>query len=355
MSSAKRREPAGVIERLLEEPYRFQFFQAVRLLERWHARSSGMPRRDVLGRHVHFRNSLALTFPPSEIESLRALPREAEHEDAPEPLPDIEMVPAFFGMLGVGGTLPLFYSELFAQREAYHKDTAARAFLDVFQQRAVSLLYEGWRKHRLHLQYEDERRNHFLPCVLALTGLGQTALRDRLSNEHGGVMDESIAYFAGTFQQRARSAVQMQRVLAEFFGVSIRVEQFVGRWHELPAEAQTQLGTSGGVLGASALVGERVWQRDLCMRLVIGPLTRQQFADFLPQGRSAGALRELLTLMSGVSLEYEVQLLLKPEAVQPITLGGDGPPARLGWDIWLHSQPPEHALNDARYDIHAAA
>jgi type VI secretion system protein ImpH len=342
-----------VIDRLLEQPYRFEFFQSLRMLERWHARSAGTPRREVLGQHVHFRNSLALTFPPSEIESLRVLPAPAvdvEDPAAQATPPGIEIVPAFFGLLGVGGALPLFYTELFAQRETYQKDTAARAFLDVFQQRAVSLLYEAWRKHRLPLHYEEDRRQHFLPGVLALTGLGATP-----RNADSVVSDEAIAYFAGTFQQRARSAVQMRRVLAEHFDVAVRIDQFIGRWHSLPQQAQTSLGLGGGVLGQSALVGARVWQRDLRLRITLGPLTRAQFNDFLPQGRSAAALRELLTLMSGMTLEYEVQLLLKAAEAPALVLGAGPAPARLGWDSWLNGTPPERALNDARYDIHAAA
>lgn len=355
MLTAQRRTPVGVIERLLAQPQKFQFFQALRLLERWHVTRTGTSRGEVLSQHVHFRNSLALHFPPSEIESLRVLPAPAGGEPAGDDKaapPAVEMVPAFFGLLGASGALPLFYTELFAQREAYHKDHAARAFLDVFQQRAVSLLYEAWRKHRLPLHYEDERRRHFLPALMALTGLAPSSARP---SEHDTLADESVAYFAGTFQQRTRSAVQMQRVLQLHFGVSVQIEQFVGRWHDLPADAQTSLAMTGGVLGESALVGGRVWQRDLRMRLVIGPLTREQFAAFLPHGKSAAALRQLLSLMSGVTLEYEVQLLLAAQAAPTLTLGSGDAPARLGWDSWLLTQPKTDALNDARYDIHANA
>jgi type VI secretion system protein ImpH len=335
-----------VIQRLLQEPYRFEFFQSLRLLERWHGRAAGMPRREVLARQLRFRNSLALSFPPSEIESLRVLPHEAGADTA-APAP-VEIVPAFFGLLGAGGALPLFYTELFAEREAWRKDGAARAFLDVFQQRAVSLLYEAWRKHRLPLHYEEDRRRHFLPAMLSLTGTEALSRRPQRQ-----IPDEAIAYFAGTFQQRTRSAVQMQRVIAAHFGVPVKLEQFVGRWHSLPDEARTRLGASGGVLGQSALVGARVWQRDLRLRLVLGPLDRPQFDAFLPRGRSAAALRELLTLMSGLTLEYEVQLLLKAGQAPRVTLGQGA--ARLGWDSWLHTRPPYRTtLADARYDIHAA-
>ncbi len=353
MSGAQRRQPAPVIDRLLEEPYRFEFFQTLRLLERWHAHGSGTSRSEMLTHHVRFRNSLALSFPPSEIESLRALPaakadaatgeEAATQGSAPA---DVEIIPAFFGLLGISGALPLFYTELFAEREMRRKDGAARAFLDVFQQRAVSLLYEAWRKHRLPLHFEDNRRRHYLPALLALTGMEEASRASR-----GRIPEEAIAFFSGSLQQRTHSAVQMQRLLSAHFGVPFKLEQFVGRWHTLPEAAHTLIGMAGGVLGQSALVGGRVWQRDLRMRLVVGPMDRDQFDTFLPRGSASEALRDMLTLMSGVTLEYEVQLLLRPEQAPQVTLGSGT--ARLGWDSWMHTRPPQHLLADARYDIHA--
>ena len=71
MSTPQRKQPLGVIDRLLEEPYRFGFFQAVRLLERWFVQQEGVQAGDVLGRRVRFRNSLLLSFPASEIAQLK--------------------------------------------------------------------------------------------------------------------------------------------------------------------------------------------------------------------------------------------------------------------------------------------
>jgi type VI secretion system protein ImpH len=399
MPPAQRRAAAGVIEELLQNPQQFGFFQAIRLLEGWLA--EGGQSRQGLSR-LNFRNSLSLSFPPSEIESLvvqrhgeptdsnragsaaasgdaaalaldavLAASGEAAH-DAPHALHShevarIDLTPAFMGLLGVTGALPLYYTETLAQREHHHKDRAARAFLDVFSHRAVALFYQAWRKHRLAVQYEGAQRQRFLPEVLALAGLGQRGLRERMAGALGGVADESLAFHAGALQRRTLSARQLQQVLQSYLKVPVRIEQFVGRWYRLPDEARGHLGMiaggragqvpTTGVLGRSAMLGERVWQRDLRMRVVLGPLDRADLRRFLPGGRGAAALKSWLTMLNGVALEYEVNLTLQRDEVQGCTLGSHRSPheARLGWDTFLQTRPATQDRSDVHYDIHAAA
>ena len=399
MPPAQRRAAAGVIEELLQNPQQFGFFQAIRLLEGWLA--EGGQSGQGLSR-LNFRNSLALSFPPSEIESLvvqrhgeptdpkpavsaavsgdaAALPLDAvlaasgeAANDAPHALHShevarIDLTPAFMGLLGVTGALPLYYTETLAQREHHHKDRAARAFLDVFSHRAVALFYQAWRKHRLAVQYEGAQRQRFLPEVLALAGLGQKGLRERMAGAVGGVADESLAFHAGALQRRTLSARQLQQVLQSYLKVPVRIEQFVGRWYRLPDEARGHLGMiaggragqvpTTGVLGRSAMLGERVWQRDLRMRVVLGPLDRADLRRFLPGGRGAAALKSWLTMLNGVALEYEVNLTLQRDEVQGCTLGSHRSPheARLGWDTFLQTRPATQDRSDVHYDIHAAA
>jgi len=386
MPTPKRRQPLAVIARLLAEPHRFGFFQAVRLLDRWFGKSERGGSAAVLSNRLRFRNTLSLAFPASEIAQLRVvdatpavldveLPtvaatlddvidasREASDAaphaaDAPRPeaIDHIELTPAFMGLLGAGGALPTFYTEMLAERETYHRDTAARAFLDIFQHRAVALFYQAWRKHRLPVQFEADRRNHFLPLVLALAGVGQRGLRERLHGPEGGVADDTLAFFSGRLQQRPVSAGTIQQVLAEYFRTTVQVEPFIGRWFTLPPGSATSLGLANAELGTSALVGERVWQRDLRMRLTIGPMAREQFHRFLPGGKAALALRELLTMLTGVTLEYEVRLALHANDVQSARLGDAGTGAQLGWDSFLLTRPETHDRRDAGYDIHALA
>lgn len=365
MPTPQRRDSTGLIDQLFEDPHRFEFFQAVRLLERTLSAQHG-PSADLLPTQLRFRNSSSLSFPSSEIESLKVRWKEVNAQDgeagegsggATREIDSIDITPAFMGLLGVAGALPYVYTEQIAQRELYQKDFAARSFLDLFSHRVLALFYKAWKKSRLQLQYETDRRNRFAPMVLALSGIGQASLNDRLKPESGGVNDEGLAFFAGALQQRTLSSLQLQQLLSRYLKVAVRIEQFCGRWYTLPPEARTVLGLSGGQLGRNALSGERVWQRDLRVRVVLGPLDHRMFQRFLPGAPGATALRELLTLLTGVSLEYEISIVLRADAVHSSSLGSGRSPlaGRLGWDTYLQTRPSPVDRSDVRYDIHAAA
>ncbi|MBI5256098.1 MAG: type VI secretion system baseplate subunit TssG [Burkholderiales bacterium] len=358
----------SAIGHLLAQPQRYGFMQAVRLLERWHVQQLGLGAQEVMNTRLRFRNSLSLAFPPSEIADFRPVPvargqGAAPHgpaADAPAQAPmdgDVvryDITPAFMGLLGAGGTLPTFYTELFAKREQLHKDTSSRGFLDIFVHRAVALFYQAWRKHRLPLRFEADRRNEYLPRVLALAGLGQRALRDRLHAPRGGVADDSLAHYSGLLQQRPVSAAAIRQILSHYFDVPVRLEQFVGRWFTLPRAQQSRLGLGQVTLGSQAVVGERVWQRDLRLRVTLGPLCRDQFQRFLPAGAGQLALRELLALLTGLALEYEIRLCLRAADLRPAMLDAHTAP-RLGWDSFLITQPAANDRSDAGYDLLASA
>jgi type VI secretion system protein ImpH len=374
-------------------PHQFGFFQAVRLLDGWLTTPGG--RRSGLAK-LQFRNSLSLSFAPSEIESLRVVqqaPAAASGGGAgltwrPQSIDRVELTPAFMGLLGVSGTLPLYYTEALAQRELYQKDGAARAFMDVFSHRAVTLFYQAWTKHRLPLAFERDRGRHFLPWVLALAGMGQPGLQGRLSEgatEPGArgtreAGDEAWAFFAGALQQRVRSASQLREVLSAYLGVPVQIEQFVGRWCTLPVSGRTCLsatpsgrggragraapgglgmsgGMSGGVLGRSAVLGERVWQRDMRIGVALGPLDGRRFRQFLPGGQGANTLRSWLTMLCGVSLEYEIRLRLQQDAVRACRLDGsrEAGEGRLGWDTFLQTEPAAADRADVSYTLLAEA
>jgi type VI secretion system protein ImpH len=341
MRTPPQQPAAGLIARLLAEPQRFEFFQAVRLLLLWLG-EQGVPPRRALERHLRFRNSLALGFPAGQLEAI-----------APEDLaaglpPQFQLTPTFMGLLGAHGALPSHVTERIAAWESSQADAqlaeAPRAFLDIFTTRMLALFYGAWRKYRIEHAVADGS-DGFLPLLLALAGFAPGAAH---AGVHDGVIDATLARYAGVLRQRPASGVVLARVLSHHFGVPVALQEGVGHWDALAPAEQSVLGARA-VLGQAAVLGERCWRPDLRVRVRIGPLRRAQFERFLPSGPGALALRTLLGLFAAPTLCYEVVLVLARGEVQPARLAGG--PQGLGRDSFMILGPALHDRADMVYDL----
>jgi type VI secretion system protein ImpH len=338
---------AGLIARLLAEPQRFEFFQAVRLLVLWLG-EHGVPQRRALERHLRFPNSLALGFPASQVESIAR-----ERLDG-EP-PRFHLTPTFMGLLGAHGALPSHFTERIAAWEASQPDAqlaaAPRAFLDMFSTRMLALFYGAWRKYRVeHAVAEAGGGDAFLPLLLALAGFAP-------GEAHAQVNDATLARYAGVLRQRPASGVVLARVLSHHFGVPFALQEGIGHWDALAASEQSVLTAhpdqAGAVLGQAAVLGERCWRPDLRVRVRIGPLRRAQFERFLPRAPGALALRTMLGLFAAPTLSYEVVLVLARSELRPMHLAGG--PQRLGRDSFLLTGPAAQDRADMVYDMRPMA
>lgn len=348
MRATQRRFDPGLIEHSLREPERYEFFQLVRLYERFF-RSSEMGGyvQDPIGERIRFRNSLRMGFAPSQVDAIQGEFRQDEDGLATGELDRVEITPSFMGMLGVNGTLPIHYTERVIDNAYFLRDVSGRAFLDMFTNRALGQFYRAWKKYRLAIQYETDRRNRYLPLVLSLGGLGFDSLKQRLNARPGAIEDESIAYFCGLLRQRPVSAEGLQKILSGYFREPVRIEQFVGYWYVLPEQQRTILGGRNATLGRDALAGERVWQRNLRLRIHLGPLGHAAYMAFLPKGEFAAALEKLLSLATGGQFEYEIRPVLRAEEVRPATLKGAG--CRLGYDTFMITRPETRDRGDTAY------
>jgi type VI secretion system protein ImpH len=314
-------------ELLEREPFRFEFFQAVRLLERL------APERKPVGTFVkpaseaaRFSANPSLAFPASEIQSLDRA------KDGP---PFVEV--NFMGLHGPLGVLPHAYSELVLER-IRQKDTSLRDFLDIFNHRMISLFYQAWEKYRFTIAYERGERDHFSHHLLDLIGLGSAGLQDRQE-----VPDDSLIFYSGLLGMNTRSAAALEQILVDYFGVPVAVEQFVGAWHPIDESAQSSLGEESGPseqLAWGAMVGDEIWDQQSRIRLRLGPLDIQQYREFLPEGPAWRELRALTRFFTRGEFDVEVQFVLRREDVPPCELGEDTAEApRLGWSTWMKSAP----------------
>lgn len=382
MPSKMRQSGTSLIEQLEREPYRFEFFQALRLLIAYQRQHSGQSDSTILEQSIRFRNSVSLGFPPSEIEALelqwnRAVkvrdplstvsegectsvsqevrqPSVGQREEECRPKPSdrfqkVILTPAFMGLTGPSGVLPRHYTQQVSDRMLYHRDTTMRAFLDIFTSRAVSLFYQSWMKYRLHLQYEADRRNRFVPLILSLGGLGSGSTRNRLADGGKGIADESLAYYVAAIRGRPRSAQWFARIVEDYFKVPARTTEFVGQWMSVPPEERTRLGLQHAVLGKSALCGGQVWDRQSRIRLTLGPMRKTRLLEMLPGAPGYRNLARLFRLMQGLAYDCEVRLILDRRDISGARLQTHDDRVRLGWVSWLQAPAATSDVEDAAY------
>lgn len=351
MSAAQRRK--SVIQRLLEEPYRFDFAQAVNIIVMW-LEKHGVPRERALLDHLRFENSISLAFPPGQIQGMavsgeRPIANEADLIQVllSERMLHFRITPTFMGFLGENGALPHHYTERIADHQLRGKDEAPRAFLDVFSNRALALFYEAWGKNRVEQSIGDGT-DAYLPLLLSLAGF-----RSRAELNNGeGISDETVALYAGLLHQRPVSGVVLAQVLAGLLEVAVEVEESVGFWSPLEPHEQCALGGINAVLGNNTILGERSWRPDLGARLSVGPLNQTQFDRFLPGGAGARTLARMLMLFGDHTVTYEIRLILLAQDVRQICLTGHVAfGARLGQDSFLTSGPITDDRDDMVYRV----
>lgn len=329
MASQGGRPGPPVEHTLFEEPYRFGFFQAVRLMSRLDPERKPIGAEGRPGREwVRFRSWLSLSFPPSEVMRVR------KNDDEGKPP---VMTVGFLGLTGPLGVLPTAYTEFLMARRR-EKDFTSAEFFDLFNHRILSLLYRAWAKYRPALARESggPEGDTLARCLFPLMGLGTPALQDRHD-----FSDDALLRYAGLFSQRRRPAAMLERLLTDHFGFPVEVIQFLGRWLTLdPADRSTLTpdGPHNG-LGTSLMVGGRSWDVQGTFRLRLGPLTLKQFLALSPDGDDFRALAQMTRLYVDAELDFDVQLVLKAEEVPSCQVGGPSVGAQVGRTAWLKNLP----------------
>jgi len=325
-AEARREARWPIVRSIDREPFRYEFFQLVRLLELMY------PNRQVVGRFtnpreeaVHFGVHPSVAFPASQVQSL----------DRKQSPPSMRV--NFMGMNGALGVLPLDYSALVVDR-VRERDYALRDFLDIFNHRMISLFCQAWEKYRFAIPYERGERDRFSHHLLALLGLGTPGLQERQD-----VPDDSLLFYAGLLSSHARSATGLRQLLMDYFGVPVEINQFVGAWYPVDEDSQCALGEDASDaerLGIGAVVGDEIWDQQSRVRICMGPLTLSQYMDMLPGGTGYRHVRALASFYGGTETDMELQLVLRRDQVPVCELDEQAEVVpQLGWTSWVKSAP----------------
>lgn len=365
MASSSRQTTPSIEEQLFTKSYRFEFYQAVHLLEKL---ADNAQQRLKIPIEIRFASTVSAAFPASDVEQIRLMAvvvfyingreqtkmidfRDITGKRYPmlshlEPITEITvngqlgrlqrivilMQVNFMGLAGAHGPLPMPYTELIIER-IWKKDTTLRDFLDLFNHHLISLLYYSRKNQRIGLEANLPWQSRFAQHLFALIGLGTPGLQERMA-----IDDHALLFYAGLLTHQSRSLSTLEHLLSDFFQVKVTSQPWIGRWQNLPAESHTRLGINqpNQELGRTTVLGTRIWDQDGKFALSVGPLNLEQFLDFLPTGSGYTRLCELTRFFVRDELDFEINLILKADEVPETYLGQQ---TQLGWLFWLRTQP----------------
>lgn len=394
----------SVKERLRRQPYKFTFYQAVRLLLSAFPKGSDTsaepstlrpedagstsltdtPQRQRRGRigtisnineePVRFQVQPALRFAPSEVLSV------TPHDSGEQSSADgdaasgglIDMQVSFWGLTGPAGALPTHYTQMVIDR-VHAKDHAMRSFFDMFSHRQLSFFFRSWEKYSLAVGYEtaqyDSRPEADLirETLLAIVGRGTQKTRDRLH-----VTDDALIYYGGVFNDRP-TAESLRAIVSDYLDLPAKVISLFGQWLVLPPNECSRLGTLGGhsIVGTDTILGGRTWDPGSKFRIQIGPVKLEDFTRLMPTGNTLAQTCQFIRSYVGMEFDFDLQVILlaseipacqlapsapqlpseqKPSKQKPHQLsGGQGSGSQqspnqtsphLGWNTWLCSHQP---------------
>ncbi|RPH59342.1 MAG: type VI secretion system baseplate subunit TssG, partial [Burkholderiales bacterium] len=231
---------ADVFRASADEPHRWDFYQAMRLID---ARHPDKPRLgDALrpiDEPIRFTEEASLTFAPAGI---------AQFDRSASPP---RLMQRIFGFLGPNGALPIHLTEYARERQLHHGDRTFGAFLNMLLHRFGLFFYRAWARANPVVSLDRPDDAPVLRHVGALIGLAEESMRER-----DALGDFAKLHFVGRLARSVRDADGLEAWVRLHFGLPVRVEQFCGHWMPLAREERSRLRRDGEHgLGRGAVLG----------------------------------------------------------------------------------------------------
>lgn len=309
----------------IDKPWEAGFISLMRTISA-RTPSTPQPARSVLPAQESFRigQSANMTFAPSEISSLSWQQGK------------LKLQLFSLGVWGPQGAMPLHMSEQAYARAELH-DSVLTDFLDIFHHRALTQLYRAWHvsQDTASLDRHDDQRFGFY--IGSLVGLDPRELDCTQLPVHARLA--SSAHLI----REARNPDGLLGALHYYFDIPVGIEEFSPQWIRLDKNSQSILGNddSALLLGDGGILGDTVQDKQHKFRLILGPLTLDQYKRFSLWGQDLPVLREWVRNFVGLEYAWDVKLVLAADQIPIATLNGSH---QLGYTTWLERHPSEEPL-----------
>ncbi|SMP34736.1 type VI secretion system baseplate subunit TssG [Shimia sagamensis] len=256
------------------------------------------------------------------------------------------------GLIGPEGPMPLHLTRWIMARmsnrwfagegEGASADKAFLDFINMLQHRVIALYWRAWADARadIHVAFGDGGRVTALMRSLAGQGLPGT-----VSLDHH--LEGAKLRHATSLALQARSPERLTAFLETVVGVPVSLEEFTGRWVDIPKHLQSRLGQAHAGLGTAAVMGARFFDRADQAEIRLGPLTQAQFKQFLESSVTWERLHHAVLFAAGRETVFSLRLVLAAGEVPAAQLGN----SQLGRTSWLAPESTKGAEDLAFSDL----
>jgi type VI secretion system protein ImpH len=325
------------LRRLVDAPYRHDFYLALRRIDSAHPH---LPRLGEAMRPadepVRVAQSAELSFAPASIDAVQF-----QADGTPRVMQRI------FGLIGPNGPLPMHITELARDRAKHHADPVLQRFLDTLTNRFALLFYRAWASAQPAVSLDRAGDTAFARRLGALFGIGSETLVQRDALGEGPKL-----HFTGRLARQARDADGLLAWCRSVFDVPVHVEQWRGHWMPLARDEQTRLRARDGQgVGRGAVLGSSVWDVQHKFRVVIGPVDLARYLAFLPGGRDLDRLHAIVRQWVGLEFAWDLQVILARAEVPRLHLRHGDAAGRLGRTSWLGRYRRDGDARDMTIDV----
>ena len=299
-------------------PYQFDLFSLLRKLEALGVSAQPLGKTGKLkSEKIRLKQEPTLAFAPSAIYAIQS---------GKNAVTEVSIYG--YGLFGPNGPLPLHITEYVYERKHHFRDQALADFANIFHHRAISLFYRAWANAQSVNSLDGGDHWTFSRYIASLIHVGSPGFRNRDS-----VSDYARYFFAGHLITNRRSTGALEQILNKYFGVSVKVKEYIGRWISLSEEYCAVLsGRSHQSLGAFPVLGTKIFDIQTKFRLVLGPLTWFDYCSFFYKQKNANRLSDWVKFYTHLELDWDVNLILAEKEVPELRLGAGLP---LGLATWL--------------------
>jgi type VI secretion system protein ImpH len=318
--AARRARLSALLGRARRAPHAQDFYALARALEN---ADPSLPRLGSALRPadepVRFGQDIGLRFAPAAISSVGDSPGGRALRVGIE----------FMGLFGPNGPMPLHLTEYAFERRLQEADPTFADFADIFHHRMISLLYRAWAQAQAAIGLDRDDAASFDFYVDALYGNAGPGGQRRDS-----IRDAAKRRYCSLLGHAVKTAEGLRDILADYLRVPVAVESFVGHWMPMQERDRTRLGqgTAAARLGAGAVLGAALWDRQNKFRVRVGPLAWSQYRHFLPGGSGCTVIRDWVRQYVGLDLAWDLAVSLQTAEYPEARLGGV---TQVGLSTWI--------------------